>query len=773
MLMYTKDINEGKNGEVAFNYMEAWAPNGSGGFSSVDQWITQQPAYSIPTPVNWNDDACTDLYFEGSILIAACNGGEQGGISIYSTATGTENVVALDWSVHHRSDILANFGGGTTLTEYTSTGTGVATGVATALSAANTYTVFSPAGDGLDGLLTTGSSSLLYSLHNGASNPPDLLTTVTDGYGITVSPTFVSIAQSNYTAATDGVSPDVNFSGPLYVTATVLATSPASAGGTYTQTYAYTGAHINMQGRGFDGFEAIQVTDSRAASPVSVAKYYNTYPLFPFTGSVVEQDVYQNNGTTPISKTINTPVNPLVPLDSTADNQRYFPFFSSTENLQYEVGGTENGDLITTANVAYTYDNYGNQTGSAKVVTDNDPNSPYTGDAWTTTTTNTFDVDGTNQTADLAAWCLPLPDTTSAAYTSSLAGSTAVTVAKNFTLDSTIAHCRITQVVTQPTSTSYKVTEVYGFDLFNNIDSDAVTGINMATRTTTAYWGATGQFELTQTNPLSQTTTVTYANAANYEFGVPSSITDPNGIVTSWGYDAFGRKNLETRPDGTETTWTRSWCTSNCSWENGEYQIAKAQLESNGTTVIRTDTTTFDPFHNVTETSGPSLSGTAAIIQSTYDVYGRLSTQSFPYLSGGSEYWQTATYDAISRPTLVQRPISSSNSTLQSTSFQYAGRTTIATDAMSNTKTTVNDVNGWLRKTTDSAGYTVTLAYDAAGSVLQRTDSLGHTLSTFAYGYGVAPFKTSSTDADMGAWSYTPDALGEITNWEDAKSQFF
>ncbi len=107
------------------------------------------------------------------------------------------------------------------------------------------------------------------------------------------------------------------------------------------------------------------------------------------------------------------------------------------------------------------------------------------------------------------------------------------------------------------------------------------------------------------------------------------------------------------------------------------------------------------------------------------------------------------------------------------TKYQYAGRTGIATDALSHSKTTVNDVNGWLRKTTDAVGYTVTTAYDSAGSPLQRTDSLGHTLSTFTYGYGIAPFKTSTVDADMGAWSYTPDALGELTNWEDAKSQQF
>jgi YD repeat-containing protein len=769
MLAYWYDVNQGQHGFKQFNTLEAWAPNGSGGFAETDAWIVAQPAYSIPVPINWNDDACTDLYFEGSVLISGCNGGTQSTLTFYSSPTGLEKVVAVDWSGHGRTDILANFGGGTTLTEYTSTGIGVASGVATTLTSAN-YVVFNPTGDGLNDLLTIGASNLLYGLHNGAGQPADLLNSITDGYGVNVSPSYASIAQSNYTEATDGVYPDRNFIGPLYVVSQYSATSPASAGGTYTKSFAYTGAHLNVQGRGFDGFETVQATDSRAASPVVTQNYYASFPQFPFTGMDIGPATYQNGSTTPISITQNTWTE--TSLDSTAYNQRYFPYVQSQMVKTYEVGGTENTQLITQASTTYAYDNYGNATSISQVLTDEDPNSPYTGKTWTTATTNVFDVDGTNNATDVANWCLPLPNSSVVTYSSSLSGSSTVIRTKNFVLD-TAAHCRVTQIITEPSSATYKVTEVLGYDAFSNINSDAITGINMATRTSTANWGTTGQFALTKTNPLSQTTTAAYANAANFEFGVPSSLTDPNGIATSWGYDAFGRKNLETRPDGTETTWTPTWCTSNCSWENSEYQIAKAQFESNGTTVIRTDTTTYDPFDHVTETSGPSLSGTAAIAQKTYDLYGRLATQSFPYLSGASEYWQTTTYDAISRPTLVQRPISSSNSTLQSTSFQYAGRTAISTDAMSKTKTTVNDVNGWLRKTTDGVGYAVTIAYDAAGSPLQRTDSLGHTLSTFTYAYGIAPFKIAATDADLGAWSYTFDALGEMSGWEDAKSQSF
>ena len=136
-------------------------------------------------------------------------------------------------------------------------------------------------------------------------------------------------------------------------------------------------------------------------------------------------------------------------------------------------------------------------------------------------------------------------------------------------------------------------------------------------------------------------------------------------------------------------------------------------------------------------------------------------------------YWTTYSYDLLNRVTQMQRPIGASNSTLQTTTYQHAGRTTTVADANSYATTTVSDVNGWLRKTTDAVGYAVTLAYDAAGSKTGVTDSESHTLWTGTYQYGIAPFNVTASDPDLGAWSYTFDALGERTGWKDAKTKSF
>jgi uncharacterized protein RhaS with RHS repeats len=123
--------------------------------------------------------------------------------------------------------------------------------------------------------------------------------------------------------------------------------------------------------------------------------------------------------------------------------------------------------------------------------------------------------------------------------------------------------------------------------------------------------------------------------------------------------------------------------------------------------------------------------------------------------------------------TQTQRPTSASNSSPQYTTYQYAGRTTTITDANGHAKTLVNDVNGGLRRTQDASGYAISLGYDAAGSRNAVSDSLGNSLWSAAYQYGIAPFMVSSNDADLGAWSYTIDALGEKTGWQDAKGQSF
>ncbi len=732
-------------------------------------------AWALPNTAvdfaDYNDDGCTDILTATQLLLSACDGTAP--ISVALPA-GVTAVGGIDWNGDGRRDVLVAQSSGT-LGVVLSTGTGLAsTVINTSYSTSSLSYTAAPnlTGDGQDGLIgeSSAGTSVTYYLHNGPGAPPDLLTSVTDGYGNKVSAYYTSIAQSNYTITSDATYPYQNYIGPFFVVYSATFSDPSQAPGqTYSQSFHYDGAWMNLQGRGFQGFQNRSTTDSR-----TVLYEYQWYErAFPYTGMMYE-DVW---GTGSVYPSIIEGFPATITLSSTTNQQRYFPYFSSTTHNEVEVGGAENGDAIRQTVTTYTYDNYGNATQINTTVTDQDPGSPYKGDTWTTEVTNTTDISA-NQSADLAAWCLSLIDETQVAYSSSLSGSSSVTRTKTFTPD-TPALCRIKTITTEPTANSgaYKVTKALTFDSFGNVVTDTVTGANMpaspASRLTTLNWGTTGQFLNTLTDPSGATMTWTYSSNQALTFGVPDSLKNANNLTTSWTYDAFGRKSKETRPDSTSTTWTWSACTSYCGWSNSVYQIAQTAYQTNGSTAIRTDTTSYDPIDRVTQSSGPTVTGATSTVQSSYNPMGLLAQQSMPFLSG-TPYLQSYLYDTLNRVSSITRPISSTNSAPQSTNYFYAGRQTTVSDPNGHTTNTIADVNGWLRRATDGLGFYVTRTYDSAGSLNGITDSVGNTLlKNVTVVYGIKPFITAATDADRGAWTYTVDSLGERIGWKDAKGQSF
>lgn len=391
--------------------------------------------------LDFNSDACTDYLVGDTLYVAGCNGSAPSTLSL-----GTANVIgAMDWDGDGRTDILVQ--NGSTIGVYLSTGNGFSSLVSTSIpySSSNYYYTFKPSGYGQDALgYTTSSGAAYYYPHNGLGTPPDLVTSITDGYGNSASPIYVSLVENNYVENGYGTPtyPDSAWIGPMYAVSQVTFSDPSSSsGGTYNQTFGYYGAWTNVQGRGWESFYSVRTYDSRNG----LYQYNYFERSFPYTGMQFESLI--TNGTFYPTQTVNTLAS-LVTLSSTQYQQRYFAYFSNSTNYKKEVGGTENGDLITTTSTNYTLDNYANPTSITKTITDNDPGSPYNGATWTTTTTNTTDVDTTH-------WCLGLFTETQVAYSSSLTGSGSVTRTKTFTPDTT--NCRYTQTVTEPSSSQFKV----------------------------------------------------------------------------------------------------------------------------------------------------------------------------------------------------------------------------------------------------------------------------------------------------------------------------
>jgi RHS repeat-associated protein len=724
-------------------------------------------------PVNWNDDDCTDLLLPGVVSVSPCNGSLPFSVTLPASAT-----LALDWDGDGRTDVLANVGGVWQL--YRSEGTTVAPAVSTGIPVGTgSWIVTDKDGDGLDDLVFANSATnyaINIGLHNGAGLRPDLATSFNDGYGNSVSPTYVSIAQSDYTAYpyASPVYPLKNFLVPLYVVNKATFSDPTNApSGTFYQTFSYSGAWTDVQGRGFSNFLSLQTFDSRNGLWETMCRSNS----FPWAGLLACDELSQDQANAKLIALWDISNETYITLDSTAHNERYFPYYGTKTTNNYELGGPQDTKLITTTKTDYIYDNYGNATNISTTVTDNDSTSPYYTDTWTSTTVNTI-------SPQTGPWCLSLPTQTTVTNYSSAPGGAPITRTVSYTPDYT--YCRETQKVIEPNSATYKVVEDYGYDTafgnFGNLHSVTVTGVAMsaspASRTTTIAWTANGQFPLTITNPLLQSITLGF----DPNTGMKTSQTDPNyttgnPLKTTWTYDNFARPHTESRPDGTSTSLSYDSCATNgCVNSNNKMTVTKTDSTQSVSNIY------LDSLDRTLVTSSTMLSGAYDRNEIQYDNLGRVYQQGAPCtFVSCTNYWTTNHYDELNRLTKSQRPISATNSTPQTTTIQYAGRTTTVTDPptaadpQGRITTKVNLVTGSLARSQDQSGYYQNFTYDAFGSLLSVADNAtpANTLFTAKYNYGIQAFQYSSIDADLGERSNTYDALGELTAYSDAKGQNF
>src|SRR6202000_185781 len=206
-----------------------------------------------------------------------------------------------------------------------------------------------------------------------------------------------------------------------------------------------------------------------------------------------------------------------------------------------------------------------------------------------------------------------------------------------------------------------------------------------------------------------------------------------NGITSSWLYDPFQRKQKETRPDGTTTTWAYNNCaTAGCVNTNNKTTVVQTNLNVGGTT-LNTQNTYLDAFDRPLVTSKQMLNGAVDRSEVQYDNMGNVHQQGAPctFVSCVA-YWTTNTYDALNRLLTSQRPISASNSTLQTTTIQYSGRATTMTDPQNKVTTTFTKINGKVGRTKDHNGYYLNFNHDSFGSLLSVTDQLANPLRTMA-----------------------------------------
>ena len=664
----------------SFLYMTALQSNGFGGTftASPMQW-TDDPATFVAG--DWNADGCSDLLHVKKILISDCAGG------FTSIATGSTNVVGnavlpVDWDEDGRTDLvyLRKINSNTNQWYVVrSTGAGVATPVSTGVvGPQNTaWFAFDKDGDGKQDLAwrddrNNGNGQINCHLHQSAGSPADLATNFTDGFGMSQSPSYASIATSNYTKETDAAFPEQDFQGPLYVVSQV--SSSDGTGGTYQNLFQYYGARVHAQGRGFEGFHTQRTYDSRNGTYT----FDFLQRAFPYTGMHTQRTVQpQATGTVKISEWVAT-VNKQT-LGSAGIEQRTFPFINAATDSRYEVGGSLDGQLVTQATDSYTYnDGYGNLYIHTRTVTDKDPASPYKDQSWYSTVITTY-------SNDPATNCYGLP--VAVAVSQTTPGQPNSTRTASYSVDS--VKCRISQQVLQGNTPSLKVTTTLGFedDDCGNVSSVQIVGSKpdgsaMPGRTTGFDYGTRCQLPETLTNALGQPSTVVY----NYDFSVPQSVTDPNSLTTSWQYDDFGRRTLETRPDQTTTAWSFESCSTGPCWGQNDlrfhvYETSKGSASD----VYDQREQLYDGFDRLRLNEYMRVKGAWVTEDTQYDSLGRVLRRDRP-TSGASNGYEMLEYDLLNR-VKTQKLYQSGGALDRTTLFGYAGRTASVTDPLGHTRT--------------------------------------------------------------------------------------
>lgn len=722
-----------------------------------------------------NDDRYTDMYLyntDTNTWHLLPSGGPTFYGTGYEAAVDTfrtsnfQETIAADWDADGHTDLLSRNASTGNWDYLRSTGGSLTAAASTGIPA--TGATLSPKvmdinGDGLPDLVYVNSGgSLFYRLHNGPKQ--DLIASITDGFGMSASFDIKSIASSSgcYTRESSAPTPAFPsriFMDALYVVCGVTASN--GIGGTYALSYLYSNADLHLQGRGFLGFGKRRVTDSRNGMTV-FEEYAQAADDYERIGSLTKETVRQSLSGNVIRETINTWTRHSY--ESGFSEARY-PYVSQRVVKDYGVGGgTSDGALLTTATTTNTVSS------SSGAITDT-----------TTTVTEAPSANGLNASSshtlrtwhsalfdDFPNWCFGRPSTTQQINTHGLPGGAQVTRTSNRTWDG--AYCRPTQEVIEPGNTQWQVTTDYGYDTFGNVNAMTVTpasGQGQSARTTSIDWGATtGRLPLSMINPKSQTTYFGW----DVSRGLRTSITHPNGLVDSTQYDGFGRVIRQQKPDGTATDFAFGACTagnSYCGQPDLRWYV-QITPRNTGNAAIRTDWQYFNGFDRIRYDYQQTTTGSDSGIITLYDALGRIASRSTPFTPSDPAWYTTYSYDLLNRPTQIQRQASESDTSTSLTTIAYPGLRKITTDPLSHATTEIYNSLGQVVQAIDAAGSDTDYEYDAFGNLLKTRDVSGNEI---VLTYNVRGMKLTSSDPDMGAWSYNYFPLGELKWQRDAKLQ--
>jgi RHS repeat-associated protein len=324
-------------------------------------------------------------------------------------------------------------------------------------------------------------------------------------------------------------------------------------------------------------------------------------------------------------------------------------------------------------------------------------------------------------------------------------------------------------------------TATSGFDVYGRVTSagDALDRI-----TTTAYTHAANGLlaSATQTNPATHQQSTTFAQT----WGVPLTVTDPNGKVTTGAYDPLGRMTKVWLP-GRATNLTGTVEYDYSITKTGPSWIATKALGPNGNQI--TSYEIFDGLLRPRQTQTPTAVsiGGRLINETRYDGRGLTATDSrvwnnasgptstlVTFADADVGRQQRYTYDGLKRPTTAQ-VWSLGSEQWRTTTAHEGDRAHVTPPAGGTATTTIADARG---RTTELRQYTTagtptgayqatTYTYDLLDRLRTATDTAGN---DWGWTYDLLGRLTQTTDPDKGTASSTYDNAGQLLTSTDARN---
>ncbi|HEX7027934.1 MAG TPA: SpvB/TcaC N-terminal domain-containing protein, partial [Gammaproteobacteria bacterium] len=586
----------------------------------------------------------------------------------------------------------------------------------------------------------------------GKQQQPDLLKTITNGFGANMQWQYSPLVQDDnngkplYTpSAEKPVFPQRHARRNVQVVKKLSVSD--GQGGYHHRYFNYTGAREDAQGRGFLGFEKIEITDTRK-DMVTTTTYLQD---FPYIGNVARVEVKDSNG-----KLIG-----ITDYDYAAhtDNGR-FPYLKSSIQRQYGLTTIGSGYPVSVTKTENTFDIYGTLTDQT-ITTGTGLSGETVTDVKRVVTVDNTDI--TNNTTD---WLLGFVEARTETVTD---GANPRTVTTEFdpepgTLDVQVRRDFVGTPVWETTTTTRNTNGLVTEIAVQAGDIDNGTAV---TRNTT--WGGftDTMYPGTQTNDKGHATTLGY----DVRFGTVSSQIDPNTLTATRDYDALGRLNQETAPDGTVTAIKRYYCATapvTCP-ADAVYLSATEVTNGSATGQLGAPLTLvyYDKLQREIRHETYSLNGAIIKVDTEYHADGRVYRVSEPYTGVSPSLWTVYSgYDALDRP----RNVSGADGGhvhydyLQEGGLQKTLQTvTVVTPEGSRTQVTARYTNalGQVEQVLDAALTSIDYTYDTQGN-LKTTTVNDDPATTVTVVHDEAGNKTYINDPDAGEIYFDYNGFGEL-----------